>query len=307
MLTRRKVILAKIESAYKTDPTLSEATDALQVENFEWKFAGQRMHDQNYVSPSLAKDKQLYGGSYCEITFDIPLKGSGAAGTAPEFGSILRACGFGETVVPATSVTYAPVSTAIESVYMKAFEDGKLIEFGGCRGTFSFAGETGTPGRLSVTMSGHFIGDSDTAMPSPTVDTTVPPVLLSSSFTVDAFSAVIQALNFDISNTVIVPPNINDSEGYGEFVLGGRDVNGSINPEVDTKATKDFIGQWKAGTAMALNLGPIGVAGNQWQVVQPAISYRDVAPGDRDGIRIYELPFGASESTTDDEVSFVFT
>ncbi|MCK7495178.1 MAG: hypothetical protein MZW92_31855 [Comamonadaceae bacterium] len=43
-----------------------------------------------------------------QLTFDVEIKGSGAAGTAPELGVLLKGCGFGETVVAVTSVTYAP-------------------------------------------------------------------------------------------------------------------------------------------------------------------------------------------------------
>jgi hypothetical protein len=39
----------------------------------------------------------------------------------------------------------------------------------------------------------------------------------------------------------------------------------------------------------------------------PAVTYRDVSPADRDGIAGLDLPFGAAESSTDDEVSIAFT
>lgn len=73
-------------------------------------------------------------------------------------------------------------------------------------------------------------------------------------------------------------------------------------------ATNDFISDWEAGTEMALSTGVIGgTAGNQFQISMPAVSYRDVSLGDRDGLRTIELPFGAHESSGDDGVSLAFT
>ena len=115
MLVKRQVLLAKIESTYNTDPTPVAATDAIQVENLAWSFTGQRMTPQEAVSPSLGKLKSLYGGTLMQITFDMHVKGSGTAGTAPESGVPLRSCALGETIVATTSVTYAPVSSSHES------------------------------------------------------------------------------------------------------------------------------------------------------------------------------------------------
>jgi hypothetical protein len=59
---------------------------------------------------------------------------------------------------------------------------------------------------------------------------------------------------------------------------------------------------------MALTTGAIGgTAGNILTVTMPALSYREAAPGDREGVRTMEMSYGAAESSGDDEVSLAFT
>src|SRR5688500_3893116 len=151
MLKSREVILAKIETTYNIDPGLAAADDAILVENPSWSYEGAKMYARSPVRPSLAPLKSLFGGSLMTVTFDVEVKGSGSAGTAPELGTLLRMCGLGETVVGATSVTYAPVSTAHESGTIHYYSDGKLHILTGCKGTFSANLETGGCGKLSFT------------------------------------------------------------------------------------------------------------------------------------------------------------
>jgi len=221
---------------------------------------------------------------------------------------LLRACATGETIVAVTSVTYAPVSAGFESVTIYVYEDGKLYPITGCVGNAAFAGEAGGAGKITFTMTGHKGTRIDAALPSPTLDTTEAPIIKSAGFTIDSYAAVISALNFDMGNQVIMPPDINAADGFGEIQVTDRDINGTIDPEDQLLATKDFMADWEAGTEMALTTGVIGAtAGNRFQISMPAVSYRDASLGERDGLRTIELPFGAHEVSGDDGVSIAFT
>jgi len=308
MLVKKTVLLAKPEVTYNTDPIPVAATDAFKVENLSHGPASQKMVEQNNVKNTLGKEKQLFGTLLWQVTFDVLVKGSGTAGTAPEYGPLLRACGLGETIVASTSVTYAPVSTGFESATLYVYEDGKLYKVTGCRGNVSFAGEAGGAGKLSFTFTGHKSAITDTALAAPTLDSTEAPIIKSAGFTIDSYAAVISGLKFDMGNQVIMPPDINASDGFGEIHITDRDINGSIDPEDVLLATKDFINDWETGAEMALSTGVIGgTAGNRYQISQPAVSYRDASLGNRDGLRTMELPYGAHEVSGDDGVSLAFT
>lgn len=308
LLTKKSVVLAKIEVTYNTDPVPVAADDAVKVENLSHGPASQKMVEQANVKNTLGKDKSIHGTYLWQVGFDVLVKGSGAAGTAPEFGALLRACGLGETLVALTSATYAPVSTGLETITLYVYEDGKLYKITGCSGNVAFAGEAGGAGKMSFTFTGHKNAITDTALVSPTLDTTEAPIIKSAGFTIDSYAAAISALNFDMGNQVVMPMDINSADGFGEIQITDRDINGSIDPEDTLLATNDFISDWEAGTEMALATGVIGsTAGNKYQISMPAVSYRDAALGDRDGLRTIELPYGAHESSGDDGVSIAFT
>jgi len=308
LLTRRKLLLFKVEGTYNSDPTPTPILDAVLVSELTWSNEGLKMIERPAVRPSLAALQQVYGGRLVTIAFNAEVKGSGAAGTAPEIGQLLRACARGETIVAATSVTYLPVSTSIESGTAYVYEDGKRIVLTGCRGNVAYALSAGGIVVASFTLTGHVAAQTDAALPTPTFDTTVPVAWIGGAFTIGGFSAVISELNFDFGNQLAMPESVNGADGFDEISIVGRDTNGSINPLDQLVGTQDYLAKFTAGTAMALTTGVIGsAAGNKLTITMPAVYYRDATQADRDGIASLDLPFGAAESSTDDEVSIAFT
>jgi hypothetical protein len=219
--------------------------DALQVFNLKYNpHEDLRAIEREIIRSSLNSEATLYGGALGGVEFDMELKGSGTAGTAPRFGRLLRACGFQETVVPATSVTYRPQSSlaAHEGVSMSFAYGGVLRTLRGCRGTVSLTVPTGMPGKLSFKMKGHINTDADAAPPAATYETTRPPAFLSATFTVGAYSCPIAELSIDPSNNVVPGQDPNTSSGYGDVRITNRKTKGKINPEAKLIATKDWIG-----------------------------------------------------------------
>ena len=309
MLTNREVILIKPEVSYGTDSVPVEGTDALLVENGSWSNEGLRMNERPAVRANIAMLQQVYGGRLMSISFDVELKGGGGAvDVPPEVGPALRACGWGETINAVVDVTYAPVSTGHESVTIYYFQDGIRYILTGVRGNVSFALETGAIGKASFTMTGHVALPTDVVLPAPVYDGVVPVALINVPFTIGAFGAIINALNFDMGNTIATPPDISASDGYAEIQLTKRDVNGSLDPEAELIATDFPLQDLEQGNTLALTTGVIGsVVGNRYVIAAPAVYYRDISPGDRDGVRTLETPIGFAENTGDDEVTIVFT
>jgi hypothetical protein len=306
MLINREVIAAKVEVTYNTDP-VPTGTDAVLVEEPSWSNEGLRIVERNPVKPSLGREQSLYGGTLKTVTFTAEVKGAGAAGTAPEVGTLLRGCGLGETISAGVSVTYAPVSTGIESITLYYYEDGLLRKITGARGNVSFTLEAGMRIMGSFTFTGHYGGYTDTALISPTYDAVLPPVLVSVPFTFGAYSAAISSLEFDLGNTVATPADIRAADGFGEVLITSRRPTGSFDPEAELKATKDWEILLTGATQSALDTGTIGSAGNQIQITMPSVGVIELAPGDKDGIRVYEAGAEINESSGDDEISIAFT
>jgi len=211
-------------------------------------------------------------------------------------------------VVASTSVTYNPASTGHESCTIYYYIDGTLHKLTGCRGTVTFALETGSKAMASLTMTGHVTNPTDTAIVTPTYDSTVPAPLINVPFAVGAYSAVISSLNFDMGTTISTPPDISAVDGYGEARITAYAPTGSFDPENVLIATNDFYADFIAGTSRALTTGAIGgTAGNKVQFDMPAIVYTDVSHADRDGVATLETPFAAVDSAGDDFVSIAYT
>jgi hypothetical protein len=307
-LVRRRVLLAKAETVYNTDSVPTGAANAILIEDLNWSPEGLRMVDRPAIRGSLGALQQVYGGSLLSVSFSAEVKGSGAAGTAPELGPLFLGSAMAETIVAATSVTYNPASATQSSLTLYFYEDGTLTKLTGCRGNVDFVGEVGARLMASFTFQGHFSGPTDVALATPTYDTTIPPILINGNFTIGAFGAIIQALNVSSGNTLEVPPNLSSADGYGEVLVTSRDINGSINPEQTLVATKDFMAAFKAGTTEALDTGVLGAtAGNRVRIQMPAVYYRSISPSERQGVLAYDLPFGAAEVTGDDEMSISFS
>ncbi len=303
MLIKRELILFKIESTYNTDAVPVIGTDAVYVENPSWSNEGARMIDRNNVgSGALDTSRKIYGGSLQTVAFDVEIKGSGAAGTAPELGAMLRACGLSETVVASTSVTYAPVDTGLESGTIYYYQDGKRKILTGCRGNVSFNLTAGEVGKASFTFTGHVGTESDQTFPSASFDSTLPAAIVGlTSFALGGVSLEFTTLEFGLNNTIATPPSAVASDGFGQVRITGRDLAGTIDPEDALVATNDHLAKWRAGTTQALDTGVIGSAGNQFRLQGTNAAYRDVGPGDRDGVRTLAIGFGV------DDFSLAFT
>ena len=311
LLTHKEVLLAKTEATYYVDPTPTVAANAILVEDLSWSLAGARSIERNPVRSSLGALKSLYGGTLVSISFTTEVKGSGAAGTAPEIDPLLEGCGFLGTNSPGVSETYEPTSSSTpnKSVAFYYYADATLFKVLGSYGDFTFTMETGSVAKINWTFTGHATTMTDVTPGTAVYDNTVPPVMIAvTGFTVGGYPAIINALTFTPANTVTTPASLIAADGFGTIRISKRDVQGSFDPEHVTVATSNFWQDFRSATSKVLTTGVIGAtAGNRFKIDMPAMYYRSVAPGDRDGIRTWDIPFGAAESSGDDEVTITFT
>ena len=115
LLLRKRLIVIETESSYGTDPT-PDGADAVLVRDLSITPQSSDVVSRDLIRPFLGASQQLLANTRVECTFSVELAGSGAAGTAPQYGKALKACGLAETVVANTSVTYDPVSASFSSV-----------------------------------------------------------------------------------------------------------------------------------------------------------------------------------------------
>jgi hypothetical protein len=111
--SRNALLMARIETTSGVFVSMSAATDAIRVRNFS--FTPQTNNQANdSLTSSLDSLPDLIGGMSVDLSFNFFLKGAGAAGTAPEWGKLMRACGWAETIT-ATAVPAAPEAVSAGS------------------------------------------------------------------------------------------------------------------------------------------------------------------------------------------------
>jgi hypothetical protein len=308
MLKINEAIYVETQSAHGT-PATPTTSNAVLCSNLNFSFTDARMHDRSaIVKNTKGTLAQIHGGMLGQLTFDVDLKGSGTAGTAPEYNDLLVCSGMAETVVASTSVTYAPATSGQKYLTIYFMQDGvrRILEDAVC--TWSLTLETGAPGKFSFTVIGHLGTASDTAFGAGTYQASVPPVVKCNAFTIGGYSADITALSLDRGNNIVKPASMSAADGFGQIRIANWDITGSFDALATTLATNDWVGDWEAGTSMALSSGTIGsTAGNRIALSAPAVSYRAVAYADREAERAYENTFACAEDSGDDEISLVFT
>lgn len=123
---RNTAILAKIETVAGTDAVPTGAANAILASDMNINPLVSRNVDRDLLRGYFGASEQLVGAAYVECTFNVEIQGSGAAGTAPAWGPLLRACAFAETITAGNRVEYLPVSQSIESVSIYYYDDGVL-------------------------------------------------------------------------------------------------------------------------------------------------------------------------------------
>ncbi len=311
ILSNRQVIAAKVETTEGTAIALAGADANNLIMEPKWK-AEVPMYKREFLNNSLSAQKMIATTRLGRLTFKCEVKGSGAAGTAPAFGKLLRACGFGETVNAGTSVIYAPISSlaSIPTLTLGIYRDGLKKSLKGARGNVKYEAKSGEPGMLEFEFLGVYDAVADATILTPSgIESTIPQSLLSAAFSIASFAAFVSQITFDMANTLEPRGDINNASGYISTLLTKREPKGSFDPEDELVATHDFYGRWLANTTGALTWKHGATAGNICTFTAPAVQYTDITEADRNGIATLNTDFlmARSNAAGDDELSIAFT
>lgn len=304
---QKLALLAKIETTYGTDATPTGAANAMLVKNVTITPLEGEEIQRDLTMPYFGSQGVILAGTYGKIDFEIELSGSGAAGTAPFWGVLARACALSETIVAATSVTYAPVSSGQESATIWWNLDGTRHVLLGSRGTMSLSMDSQKIPTLKFSLTGLLGTVTDTALPATTLPTPPKPLPPSKTntpvFTIHGYSAVVEAFSLDLGNKV-EPRLLIGSESI-EHV--DRAVTGSVTMQADQVASVDWQAKAisRARGALAVTHGT--AAGNIIQIAAPALEVGKPTFGSSNNILNIGLPFVACPSSVsgNDELSIV--
>jgi hypothetical protein len=306
LLTRKRTILAKIETTYGTDPTPTGSANAILVRNMSITPLNAENVSRDLVRPYLGASEQLIASSYVSIEFEVEMAGSGTAGTAPAYGSLLQACGMSETVVAVTSVTYAPVSSAFKSVTLYYNVDGVLHKITGARGNVEMTINSRQIPVFKFSFTGLYNAPTDTSAPSVTYTSFQTPLAANSDnttgFSLFSYAGAMESMSINFNNAIQYRSLI----GAEDVLMTDRQVSGQVVFEAPTIATKDFFSLALGTTLGALDITHGTTGGNKVQIVSSRVDVSNPSYQDQNGIQMLQVPMTFVPSTSgNDEISIV--
>ena len=265
--------------------------------------------DRPIVKGSMGNAPHLIGRKSMQVDLEIEFKGSGTAGTAPEYTPILEACGLSTTITANTSVAFAPgttTQTLTQGCTLRVFYDGLLYEITGCAGTFTLDMSIGNILIAQVTLQGSYAAPVAAAVGDITTvpfDATAPIVGDVTDIISDGATIRTAALNFDAGNDV------------QEHYVTGNHVFSVANRAPTVSLTKDSIAtaaEWNAltaGTDAALSASfTTGGVGNSLSFSAPRGRRTGVTYNERAERDVLDVAYNLYESTTpNSQFSFTFT
>jgi hypothetical protein len=267
--------------------------------------------DRNPLEPSFGRRRNITGNQMRRLTLRVPLSGSGTAGTAATWGRLLRACATTETIVPATSVTYAPVTAfaSQDTVTIDVYRGEKRWRLVGVMGNPKFIISQNEVPVVEFTFMGIYVAAADSAPLAPSFPSVNPPSPVSVTLTWNAITLIATSLEIDLANDVQMRQDIGQATGYRHAVIVERDPSATADAEEEAVSTVDWEEQVRLATAGALSIVISGGAGNIHTFSAPVVQIVAAPLVERNGLLVRNLQFKLrrSASAGNDELSYVQT
>ena len=305
-LYQNVLLLAKIQPAIDTDPVPTAALNAILASNVVFNPIQADFAERNNMQNYLGNQGKILTSQYASISFDVELAGSGAAGTAPKYGPLLRACAMAETTVVSTSVAYNPITTGHEMVTLHFFLDGLKFVFINAKGNVSFKLDARGIPVMSYSFTGSYTAPTDIAVPTGSdFSGFKAPLAINKintpTFTLHGVVVKTQNLTLDLANQVVYRNMI----GTEVILVTDRSPAGSTKFETESVAFKDWWSTIRLGTLAALQLIHGSVAGLIIQIDCPKVQITDPQYDQSDNVSMMGCNFALQPNIGNDE--FVLT
>lgn len=311
-LTRKTWLLAKVESTEGTDPTPVGGSNAIQVSNVELNAIEsdnvQAEAFQGFIGNSTRGT--ILANKRVSVSFSTELSGSGAAGTAPAYGPLLKSAGLSETVASSTSVTYAPVSTSFSSCTIYCFYDGTRHKITGARGTVTFNMVAGQFATADFQFIGTYNAPDATAMSGTWTLANQAAALEVNNTNVTtatfhgATSQRIESFDLALNNEL----TYKETASSKQTLIVNRAPGGTAVIEAPAIGTTDYFGKAVAVATGATDIILGASAGNIVRLKADQTDITGVTYGDTNGVRSLNIPYLALPTTAgNNEISLVFT
>ena len=306
--TQKRSIGLSIETTPYTFETLDASDYDFRAFNLSYTPEIEALARQ-YATGDYSPFSSIMGKKQITISFSCHMNYSGTVTTAPEWGKIVRACGFAETVL-AGGVRYLPnAGQCSVPVTIEIQEEGCgsqaaiVIQASGCMGNVSFVlNNIGEPVQMDFEFTGvlHDIVDrASGSIIDPTgFDTQEPDAVLSSTLTIFGEAATVNTVNINMANKVSMFIDPAQSQGYRGAYVVNRVPTISLDPYLEPLATNNHFGRWSGGTTGAFSM----TVGSNITLSAPAMQITSsYGANDRNGISVNSIEGVLTRNAGNDE------
>lgn len=275
------VILAKLETTSGTDaaPTNTADAVAIRVSNLSVKTV-QNFAERDVMTGTFAAPDKLPYSRRGQISFSVEMSASGTAGTAPEWGDLLQACGMAQTITAGSRVDYTPISIGMKTLTIWAYINGRLEQYNFAVGTAKVSAKVGSVPSLDFTFQALVTSVGVSAPPVPTLTAWARGLAIGTAATSKislgavTYSAGVlsggtqysfEELGLDLAN------DVQDLALVGQESIGiyGRNPSAKIVADLGATAHSGLVADMAAGNTSAFGVTHGTVAGSKVMVYAP--------------------------------------
>jgi hypothetical protein len=263
------------------------------------------------VTASLGMQPKYYVKKYWEMEVGFYLKGSGTAGTAPEFDKLMRICGLAPVPVALTSQSYKVMDSAFESGSIKVNLNGLQYLINGAKVyELSIPMKGGSVVLCTAKIRGLYAEPTAVAWGASTItDTTKPLLCTTSVLTLDGTSYVMPEFNLKFATNVdeLLSVNASSATGVDEITSVDRSITGDFMVVRAAGNDTEFWTKLTGSTVLAMLQTGWGVPGNKVDIDMANLQLTDLEPIEIGGREGYKGTFQVnSHATADSEFRIKF-
>jgi len=301
-----RVALLAIETTYGTAPTMV-AADAILLMDSSVETSADKL-ERNVDSPYFGGDPFVLVGKRVVLKAGCDILGAATPGNAAPLGKLFRVCGHAETLTPATSAAYAPISTGFESATVDFYWAGVRFRMTGVRGLIDFDFSIKNYAKGSITLTGILTIPSDAEAPSGISWTAfqTPAAIEAPTWTVAVGATNVHAQQLTLSQGADV--KLIETSESRQVIITDRKPSGSLKiAKNDTLATWNPWAIAEAQSIVTITNTIVSAAGlNVSMPIRAQLEYPK--PIDIEGVAGFEIPFTAVPSGAGgDEYTITFT
>jgi hypothetical protein len=308
-LFMRKTLMALKVEATEGSPETLAGTNCYLIRNATLTPLAGNTVAREFVRETFGNYGTIQLDQHVELSFEIEFSPTGTAGSAPAYADALLCCGFEETLTPATSAVYSPVSGDFDSCTIEVFLDGIKHVMAGCRGNVSLNLSRGALPTLNFTFMGSYTAPSDTTPLTPDfTDFKVPlgPNSLNTpTVTLHGIDVCMESFNADMANQTV----FRDLPGCDpKALLTNRQPAGTIVFEMTDVDTYAWVEAARLHTVDDLKIIHGTSAGSIITIDAPAVSFQPPSFQDSDGIMMCSMPIVFEPTSAgNDEFKLTYT